>query len=486
MVMYALLPFFFTVGGAFRPTARVHLHRRAAMPPMRLNAASGLAAVPAADAAAVSNDARGAWAPVASVAGLTGLGPQAVELFGRTYAVWEHDGAWSVLDDACPHRLAPLSQGRVDATTGCLECPYHGWQFDANGACTRVPQAERLPAARAASLPTRVTGDLLWAFFDEVATGEAGAAGEFPEEIYPWLVGAAERGVAFYVRELAYSFDVLVENFMDPAHIPFAHHGLQGARDDGSPIAMTVLAQNATHCEASFEDVIRGKARKGVVSFRRPARYHFRTLRENGEYETNLEIFVAPVRDGRCRVFFASPLGSKVVPTWLSHAASSRFLNTDIWLHDAERRLRSSTDGDAAYFTPSSSDLGANLWRKWWRSSGMAASPPHAYGPANPANLDRLDRRSQIDPWKSHAAHCAPCRKALGRTRYADALAGALVAAAVIAPVRRVPAAALLAAGCGLRYAAGRCRAIIQGEDEPSRVADRSVAADDNPPAPKA
>ena len=88
MVMYLLLPFFFTVGGAFRPTARVHLHRRAAMPPMRLNAASGLAAVPAADAAAVSNDARGAWAPVASVAGLTGLGPQAVELFGRTYVVW--------------------------------------------------------------------------------------------------------------------------------------------------------------------------------------------------------------------------------------------------------------------------------------------------------------------------------------------------------------------------------------------------------------
>ena len=30
--------------------------------------------------------------------------------------------------------LAPLSQGRVDGATGCLECPYHGWQFAADGA----------------------------------------------------------------------------------------------------------------------------------------------------------------------------------------------------------------------------------------------------------------------------------------------------------------------------------------------------------------
>ena len=69
----------------------------------------------------------GAWAPVASVAALSGLGPQKVEMFGRNYAVWEHKGEWSVLLDQCPHRLAPLSQGRVDDESGCLECP-RVWQ----------------------------------------------------------------------------------------------------------------------------------------------------------------------------------------------------------------------------------------------------------------------------------------------------------------------------------------------------------------------
>ena len=71
---------------------------------------------------------------------------------------------------------------------------------------------------------------------------------------------------------------------MDPAHIPFAHHGLQAVRSDGSPIAMTTLASNETHVETTFEDVIRGKERAGILSFRRPCRYNFQTKRDDGEY----------------------------------------------------------------------------------------------------------------------------------------------------------------------------------------------------------
>ena len=44
-------------------------------------------------------------------------------------------------DDSCPHRLVPLSEGRV-AESGCIECPYHGWQFNGtSGACTKIPQS---------------------------------------------------------------------------------------------------------------------------------------------------------------------------------------------------------------------------------------------------------------------------------------------------------------------------------------------------------
>ena len=46
----------------------------------------------------------------------------------------------------CPHRLAPLSEGRLatDPATGAarVECSYHGWQFAGCGRCTSLPQLE--------------------------------------------------------------------------------------------------------------------------------------------------------------------------------------------------------------------------------------------------------------------------------------------------------------------------------------------------------
>ena len=95
-----------------------------------------------------------------------------------------------------------------------------------------------------------------------------------PEQVLPELLEAP----SFTVRELPYSIDFLIENFMDPAHIPFAHHSMQGVRSDGRAIPMQKLTtlENATHCEIGYQDAIRGKPRDGVVSFTAPCYYHFR------------------------------------------------------------------------------------------------------------------------------------------------------------------------------------------------------------------
>jgi hypothetical protein len=34
--------------------------------------------------------------------------------------------SWVVFEDRCPHRLAPLSEGRLEPSTGQLMCSYHG------------------------------------------------------------------------------------------------------------------------------------------------------------------------------------------------------------------------------------------------------------------------------------------------------------------------------------------------------------------------
>lgn len=59
----------------------------------------------------------------------------------------DESGVVRCLDDACPHRGAPLSDGWVatDKETGhsCVVCPYHGWAFDAEGKLRDVPSADK-------------------------------------------------------------------------------------------------------------------------------------------------------------------------------------------------------------------------------------------------------------------------------------------------------------------------------------------------------
>jgi len=74
----------------------------------------------------------GAWLPFIVISSNDDEFPLELTVAGSTYAVWrnplDRDNAetkgYSIMLDQCPHRLAPLSQGRVDTITGCIECPY--------------------------------------------------------------------------------------------------------------------------------------------------------------------------------------------------------------------------------------------------------------------------------------------------------------------------------------------------------------------------
>ncbi|MFQ5700256.1 MAG: Rieske (2Fe-2S) protein [Acidobacteriota bacterium] len=52
----------------------------------------------------------------------------------RRIAVWNVDGKFYAVEDACRHMKAPLSTGRLVGTT--LTCSWHGWRYDVTtGAC---------------------------------------------------------------------------------------------------------------------------------------------------------------------------------------------------------------------------------------------------------------------------------------------------------------------------------------------------------------
>ncbi|MFN7678639.1 MAG: Rieske 2Fe-2S domain-containing protein, partial [Cyanobacteriota bacterium] len=85
---------------------------------------------------------RQAWYPVAYLADLDPAKPTPFTLLGDDLVLWwDRSGErWRAFADVCPHRLVPLSDGRLNGA-GELECPYHGWTFRGDGHCTAIPQA---------------------------------------------------------------------------------------------------------------------------------------------------------------------------------------------------------------------------------------------------------------------------------------------------------------------------------------------------------
>lgn len=71
------------------------------------------------------------------------------------------DGSVAAVEDACWHRLLPLSLGRLDGDD--VVCGYHGLAFDGHGRCTRMPSQERLnPSACVRAYPAVERHRFIW------------------------------------------------------------------------------------------------------------------------------------------------------------------------------------------------------------------------------------------------------------------------------------------------------------------------------------
>ncbi|HYN84075.1 MAG TPA: Rieske 2Fe-2S domain-containing protein [Pyrinomonadaceae bacterium] len=87
--------------------------------------------------------------------------PVRVVLDGRAHALFRDSrGRAAALLDRCPHRFAPLSAGRV-RPDGRLACPYHGWNFDAEGR-GRSPSQPSLIKCDVTSLGVVERYDYVW------------------------------------------------------------------------------------------------------------------------------------------------------------------------------------------------------------------------------------------------------------------------------------------------------------------------------------
>ncbi|CAK0816471.1 unnamed protein product [Prorocentrum cordatum] len=147
--------------------------------------------------------------------------------------------------DACPHRFASLSRGRITAS-GLVQCAYHGWAFDGEtGACLDVPQAPRPPGGSACSaapaagcgaqaVPAVEAAGLLWVLPGGSGALAAGAPAQ-PQLPPEMREGSGYRTAAKVVRDLPLDFAIVLENLVDYDHGPFAHQAAPFDCYSGSP-----------------------------------------------------------------------------------------------------------------------------------------------------------------------------------------------------------------------------------------------------------
>lgn len=379
------------------------------------------------------------WYPL-SVKGCTDPSrPHRAKLFGEDLVVW-FDAAqqrWRCFKDACPHRLAPLSEGRVEKD-GTLMCSYHAWRFDGHGACTSMPQSrdeKRTTAcsrSRAKSFPTREDQGLLWVW---ACPDDPGASESHPPRLVPELsAGNAVMTNTWVHRDLPYGWDYFFENVTDSSHGAVSHHGLLGDRNkDALPVTYHTVdpLSDDEGFSARWNNTMSRFTTNGsdydssLTTFSPPCLLRVDNFQKNGS-NSMLVLYATPTTPGRCLFIGANvlvkasdgtlpssfSLNVAPMPVWLGHLLASIILHQDLcFIYRQQYAIRASgLSWRRACYMPCSADKATVLFRVWLERNGPI---PWVCDDSLPPLIE--DSRALFDVYHTHTKNCVQCSRALRR-----------------------------------------------------------------------
>ena len=172
------------------------------------------------------------WYPMALTEEVTEK-PVKVRCIGQDFVVFRgRDGVAQCVSNTCAHRGGSLAGGKINGD--CIQCPYHGWEFDGDGVCQRIPSlgpdANIPPRARVDAYPVEECWGLIFAFLGDLPEAERPPIIPVPE----WDREGWRPTIVDY--DLAMNYERSIENGIDPAHNEFVHdtHGFSGENEEYS------------------------------------------------------------------------------------------------------------------------------------------------------------------------------------------------------------------------------------------------------------
>ena len=257
------------------------------------------------------------WYPIAKSDEVTNEAPVRTQVLSTDLVAFRDEaGNAHVISDTCIHRGGALGAGKIKGD--CIECPYHGWQFDGDGRCTTIPSLgddEKPPArAKVDAYPVQEKYGILFAFLGDLPEAERPELFDIPEYgVEPW------RANELVVFEVDYYYERSVENGLDPAHNEFVHpfQGAPGMKQDfrNKPIDINDLGAWGSQFMIPFEREDRGLMGEKIEKTPKHLEAgsgHFGPnvlitwLHLGGDNIFHQYFFEAPIDENRTRIYFVN------------------------------------------------------------------------------------------------------------------------------------------------------------------------------------
>ena len=283
-----------------------------------------------------------------------------------------------------------------------------------------------------------------------------------------------------YMRDLPYDYTTLVENIIDPSHVPVSHHGtVPGDRSLAQPLTTKVrisaeaadgalplgfVGTTEVPLHASSRLSFAQQKAEQKVEFTAPSLLSYKF--SVGAGDALALFYPIPVSRGRSRVLvrrgrnFATERKMSTAALVAKHLENNIVFDQDMaFLRGQEARLQAispdgwggawraaALSGTTGYVMPADADKFVISFRK--QLDRVASALPWLSPPPSPqsAHAPPLPRRALLDRLEQHTKHCAVCMAALHLTERCLRLSRVAAQAALMAALgARIPRTALAA-----------------------------------------